>query len=196
LEYTGRITFKGQNQYSHVPLWEYEQKIENNNFISQLDPTGENPPTRPILRKEAEKEAFRVWSLRNKEEKNGVYWISRPSRWTPVPETTLETLNEKYQASELEMKLYLLCCSYRDTCVSLGQNYKDIRFETIRDAFNLTKQTANDKKIRESLMFLKVLDLIDFEESYYVNSKLAKIPCFRLTEVRYYIDYVIREVKE
>ena len=30
-----------------------------------------------------------IWKKRNKEEENGVYYIRRPSPWTPIPEETL-----------------------------------------------------------------------------------------------------------
>lgn len=30
-----------------------------------------------------------IWKKRNKEEKNGVYYIKRPTPWTPIPEETL-----------------------------------------------------------------------------------------------------------
>lgn len=137
------------------------------------------------------KHTAEIWKLRSKEEKNGVYLIPRPNPYTPVPEDTLEKLNRDFSITELEMKIYLLCCSYRDTCAYKGFNYQPITFEQIRDVFNLVQESETNNNIRRALYLFKGLGLIDFIEGSYANSKGAKIPCFKLIEVNYYINYSI-----
>lgn len=140
-------------------------------------------------RKAAEKHSAEIWKLRNKEEKKCYYYIPRPSPFTKIPEETIQKLNEQFEATEQELKIYYLCCSYRDLCCYHKQQYKSICFESLRDLFKLSKNTYNDGTIRKSLTFLKGLGLINFYETQTLNSKKQPIPCFHLTDVNYYINY-------
>lgn len=138
-----------------------------------------------------------IWKKRNKEEKNGVYYIPRPNRWMPIPEVTLEKLNETFGCSELELKIYLLCCSYKDMCDYSGAPMKIITFENIRDALKIKKKDGNiNKEIRRALLFLKGIGLIDYQEQSLSNLKGARIPCFKLKQVNYYINYTIQKLEE
>lgn len=131
-----------------------------------------------------------IWKKRSKEEKEGVYYIPRPHIWTPVPEDTLKLLNEDFECSELELKLYLLCCNYRDLCILEHKSYKMITFEQIRDSLKLKNTSGStNREIRRALMFLKTIGLLEYTESAGVNRKLAKIPAFKISEVNYYINY-------
>lgn len=137
-----------------------------------------------------------IWKRRNKNEKDGVYYIPRPNQWTPIPEETLETLNEFFECSELEIKLYLACCSYGDLCAYRGETRKVITFEGIKDVLNLKDNShVPNQAIRRALCFLKAIGLIEFTEAMGVNRKGAKIPSFILTKINYYIDYKIEEIK-
>lgn len=157
----------------------------------------EDYDTAPAYRKACVAEAKRVWSLRYKNEKEGVYHIPRPNPYIPIPEQTLLSLNETFQCSELELKLYLLCCNYRDECEYRGIKYKAITFEKIRDTFGIKNSSSNaDKTIRRALLFLKAINLIDFTEGKTINRKNASIPCFKLHGVQYYINYKIEDVKK
>lgn len=176
LEKAGLIRFKGKNKFD---------TIDKNDFKHISDYSAA-----------VAKHAAEVWKVRNKEEKDAVYLIPRPTPYTPVPEVTLEKLNKDFQVSELEMKIYLLCCSYRDTCVYKGLSYKAITFEQIRDAFNLNSELKTNKNIKRALYLFKGIGLIDFEEGSYDNLKGAKIPCFKLLEVGYYINYDIKDLKK
>lgn len=140
-------------------------------------------------RKIVEKHSAEVWKNRNKEEKKCYYYIPRPNPFTKIPEETLSQLNEQFSATELELKIYYLCCSYRDICCYEGTQYKAISFESLREIFNLSKNTYNDSAIRRALVFLKGLNLISFYETSVPNLKGAKIPSFHLTDVNYYINY-------
>lgn len=77
-----------------------------------------------ITNAQIKKMVFDVWKKRNKEEKNAVYYIPRPVPYTPVPEETLEVLNTVFNATEMEIKIYLFCCVYRDECVQRGLAFK------------------------------------------------------------------------
>lgn len=128
-----------------------------------------------------------VWKERNKKEKEGVYYISRPNPYTPVPEITLQRLNEDFSATELELKLYLICCAYRDNCVKMNQKYKLMRLQDFRDVLGKTLTNRNDNEIKKALIFLRGIGLIDFVEKKGVNSKGAMVVAFKITDVNYYI---------
>lgn len=133
------------------------------------------------------KNAKEVWKKRNTE-KTSVYIIPRPTPWTPIPEITLEKLNKDFEVSELELKIYLICCSIRDLCVRENQSYKTLTLEDFRDFLGVALHQDIDAKIRHALYFYKGIGLLEFEECYYSNSRGAKIPVFKISEVYYYID--------
>lgn len=116
-------------------------------------------------------EAARVWKTRNKREKDGVYHIPRPNPYTPIPESTLDKLNTVFETTELEMKIYTLCCRYRDVCVQLEQGFKTLTYEQLRESLGYTQQSVNNGAIRRALYFLKGIGLLEFEEQQYTNSR-------------------------
>lgn len=133
-----------------------------------------------------------IWKKRNKEDKNGVYHIPRPDPWTIVPEETLEFLNQKMNCSELEIKLYLWCVTYTDYCNIKAQNYKAVRFEDVREDLGIKKTGSTiNNEIRKTLILLKGLGLLDFQEQECYNSKGVKIPNFLIKTIGFYIDYNI-----
>jgi hypothetical protein len=97
LEKRGLIEYKGEHKFSSA--------IAKRGFENSKD-----------YRIAAMKNAKEVWALRNKE-KSSAYIIPRPNPWTPVPEVTLEKLNKDFEISEMELKIYLICCSIRDLCI-------------------------------------------------------------------------------
>lgn len=165
--------------------------------INEYDKNGKLKYSKPQLRAEKLKEAKRVWALRTKHEKDGVYLIPRPNPFTPVPEETLLKLNETLDCSELELKLYYTCCRYQDEVNYRGLRYKPISFELIRDTFKI-KDTGSgaNRTIHRALCYLKAVGLIDFEEYFSSNSKGRQIRSFKLRDVQKYINYQVREVKE
>lgn len=184
LEIEGLIQYRGdsENLFNRLYEHEYSNKTE--------------------FRKAKEDEIRRVWKNRNKAD---YYYIPRPNPYTPIPEQTLEILNraatvdEKnkndFCFSELGMKIYILCCIYRDIQV---ENYngkpKILTFETLREELGI-KDSGNtyNKKIKQMLIFLRGLGLVDFELSYYMNSKGAKIECFSVQNVNYYVDIEVHK---
>jgi len=94
----------------------------------------------------------------------------------------------------LELKIYLLCCSYRDTCVNENRSFKVLTFEKIRDTIKMTLDAKNNAAIRGALAFLYGVGLIDYTEGAIDNRKGGKIPCFKLKEVYYYISDKNRNV--
>ncbi len=162
-------------------------------YVSLYDDNGDKL-TGKEFRKARLQEAKRVYGLRYKKEKTGVYLIPRPNPFIPIPEQTLEKLNEQFECSELELKLYMFCCSYHDTCLYKGQQYKKISFEMLREGLMKKDNSSNpNRQIRYALCFLKAIGLIDFIEGIDVNRKGAPVPSFKLKGVRYYVDYKIED---
>lgn len=146
----------------------------------------------PEYRKDLMEYTAKVWKLR-KQEKDAIYYIPRPNPYTPIPEETLDRLQQDFNVTELELKLYLLCCSYRDECEYYGKTYKAITFEQLRDILGYKLDSKTDADLRRGLAFLKGINLIDYHMGYYNNSKGAKIPCFKILEVDYYIGKQLNE---
>lgn len=178
LEHGYKIEYLGENKFNNKIIDEYLETCR--------DPMKQSK--RKEVREKLVKHCIEIWSLRKKE-KEAVYHIRRPHPYTPVPEETLMKLNKDFEASELEMKLYLLCCGYRDDCCYYGRKIKNITFEQIRDILELKQKNTTNKSIRQGLIFLSALGLLTFEEGYYANSKGGKIPCFKIFEVGYWIKY-------
>lgn len=200
LEYNGKINYKilkGDKEKLRLDttlfyLYDEASRAEDGKVVGEDEEGNKKIWTKAELRKAIEKYSAALWKERKKE-KDNIYFIPRPDQWTPIPEITLERLNEFFEATEMELKLYYLCCGYRDLCHVRGEATKSITFEKIRDAFGLSKQNANDVKIRRSLLFLRSLGLIDYVETFSSNSKGAKIPKFKIKEVNYYINYEVQE---
>lgn len=168
LEKRGLIKYRGEYQFN--------KELYQEDFNSSKE-----------YRLAAQTDACTVWKLRNKQEKDGVYHIPRPMPYTPVPEITLERLNKDFEITELELKLYLICCCYRDECIHNNKDFKVLTFENIRDILGAAKHFDNDNAIRRALVFLKGVGLIEYTEGQSINSKDAMIPVFKLKEVNYYI---------
>lgn len=135
-----------------------------------------------------------IWEKRNKEEKNGIYYIKRPTPWTPIPEETLQFLNEYMQCSEFELKIYLWCVSYNDIYNASAKALKPATFDDIRTelGFKNTSSLAN-AEIRRTLILLRGLGLLDFQECFTYNRKGVKIPNFLIKSIGYYVDYNLIE---
>lgn len=175
LEQNYLISYQGNDKFEYINENDYKTKAEYSKAIQE--------------------EAIRVWKIRN-ENKNTYYRIPVPSPFTKIPEVTLFKLNQEYKANELEMKLYVLCCHYRDFCLQYKKAYKALTYEHIRDCFDITDDSRNNSAIRKALYFLKGIGLINFTEGEYFNAKGAKIPSFKLTDVEYYIEFNYEDFKK
>ena len=177
LEMEGLVQFRGKEKFTR--LYKEDFTKENKNGEKVIDKTS--------FRKAKEQEAFKTWKTRDKK---SYYHIPRPERYTPIPEITLEKLNKVYELEEIELKVYVLCCAYRDIQVELyGGLDKKVKFEDMRDALGIkdTSSTAN-KTLKKIFYFLRGLGLLNFEMGYYYNSRGAKIESFKLKEVNYYVN--------
>lgn len=108
LEEHGLIRYCGENKFNFLNANEYNTSTE--------------------YRLAAIKYASEVWKSRKKEP-NSVYHIPRPIPYTPVPEITLQRLNNDFKITELELSIYLFLCKYRDECVINSKNFKAITYE-------------------------------------------------------------------
>ena len=185
VEYTGEI--KQLSEEENVVAWnKVQEKIKSRATKSE----------QAKARIEAQIYGAAIWKKRNKEEKNGVYYIRRPSPWTPIPEETLQFLNEYMQCSEVELKIYLWCVSYNDICNANAQAVKAVTFDDIRTELDFKKTGgAMNAEIRRTLILLQGLGLLDFQEYYAYNRKGVKIPSFLIKAIGYYVDYDIIENK-
>lgn len=183
LELQGLVRFRGDREFSF-------NYINQDDFIkggTNIDKKG--------FREAKQKEVFNKWKLRPK---NSYYYIPRPDTFTPIPEITLHKLNSIFELTEFELKLYIICCSFRDLQVAcFNGKTKKLKFEEIKDILDLKDNSSNlNKKIKKTLYLLKGMGLIEFELGYYINSRGAKIDCVNLTEVNYYVKYEEIEWKE
>jgi len=65
----------------------------------------------------------------------------------------------------------------------------------IKNSFDVKGEGSSvNRVIRRALLFLRSLGLITYEERLINNLKGAAIPCFKLQDVGYYIDYNITEI--
>lgn len=194
----------------------YLYQLERNHLITYRGQQGVDEEEYLKIRKECEEEyekkektpktlettitnkiAIENWNRRNKKEKDGIYFIPRPYRWTPIPEITLEKLNQEFQCTELELKLFILCSSYRDKCVNEGKSFHSLTFEGVKNALQIKKTgSIPDREIRSALFFLQSLGLIEFKETCYPNLHGKSIPSFQISEVNYYINYTIDFVEQ
>lgn len=191
---------------SYLYLLEHSQMVEYRGGVKELTEEEEEPIFKKLegLDKNSDKYKTQlsylygaaIWKKRNKEEKNGYYYIKRPDPWTPIPEGTIQDLNEHFACTELELKLYIACVGYQDLCCHQGKNFKNITFAGVREAFGYSKKSATDAMIRRALMFLKELGLINYQEILLVNQKNAPIPAFKINKVEYYIEYEIQTLKD
>lgn len=168
LESNGLIEYRGENKFNFYKYRETDfEKFS-------------------LYRKAIEKYAAEVWKERKKE-RDAIYFIPRPMPYTPVPEITLTQLNEDFNVSELELDIYLFLCKYRDECVKNHKNYKVMTFENFRDILGKKQDNTTNQSIRNALSFLEKIKLITFTLGFIANTKGAKIPCFKITDVGYYI---------
>lgn len=186
LEHNGMISYQGNCRYlTGEEQEEILEKIKNEKSEKVRN------------RKYCELYGAAIWKKRSKTEKDGVYYIPRPNKWTPIPEITLQQLNENFECSELELKLYLLCCSYRDMYVFENKSFKSITFEMVRNSLKIKKSSSEiNREIRRALLFLKGIGLLEYTEGQINNLKGGAIPCFKINEVNYYINYTIETVKQ
>ena len=177
LEMAGLVKFKGKEQF---------KRFYSEDFLKE-NKSGDLIIDRTALRKAKESEAFSVWKMRDKK---AYYHIPRPERFTPIPEITLEKLNSVYELDELELKIYIMCCTYRDIQVELYNGVdKKISFEQLRDSLGLKDNGSTiNRKIKKTFYFLRGLGLMDFEMGSYYNSRGNKIECFNLKQVNYYVN--------
>ena len=178
LEMNNLIQYSGEKRFKHFDEEDYYEK---------------NGKLSPKYRLDLIKYVSGVWQERKKE-KDSIYYIPRPNPYTPIPEETLEKLQEDFNITELELKIYNLCCSYRDDCNYYGKKYKTFTFEQLRDVLNYKLENRTDAELRRALVFLSGVGLISYQTSYFNNSKGAKIPCFKIEEVNYYIGSKLNEV--
>ena len=121
-------------------------------------------------------ESFRVWKERNKKEKEGIYHIPQFSPCLLIPEAILKKLQP---ASELDLKLYMVCC-----CYQLEQDNQRLTLEQFRKILGCTQNTVNNNAIRQSFCSLQEKDLFEFKEQQYTNSRGTKIPCFKIKGIQ------------
>lgn len=133
-----------------------------------------------------------AWKLRIKN-KNEYYRIPRPPIFRVIPEETLCQLNEKFAATEQELKLYMFLLNYQEMAIISNRQQWSFTYEDIRAVLGLTKQTFNNQNINRGLIFLRALGLIDFKIGRSYNSKGAEMPVFVLSQANFYISCDLKD---
>ena len=201
LENAGLISYMGVNMHERTlefDRYHGDNEIYEEDFIiykdgvPKLDKDGHPKIDKVAFRKAKESRAFEIWKNRNKK---GVYYIPRPNPYTPIPEETLEKLISIFELDEQELKTYIMCCIFRDVQVEhYGGKSKVLKYEDLRETLGKRGNISyTDSKIKRTLYLLKGLGLINFDDGFCYNQKGAKIPCFILTYVGYYVAYEEKE---
>lgn len=139
-----------------------------------------------------EKEKFEVWKklwTYRKSKPNIKYVTYAGNEYRCIPQETLEWLSDNIYIDEQTMKIYQFLLSYREVGAQ-GIAYKlPFSLQDIRNFLGKTNNVSNNKVIMESLFWLKYYELIFIQDSFYINSKGAKIASFNLINVEFYPNF-------
>lgn len=205
LECNNLVQFRGNEHFRKIEfLLEEETDKRVNELLKNKPELSEEQAKEIVLEKKftkseiralKEKEAFSVWKKR---EKSDYYRIPRAESYTPIPEITLEKLNKDFEVDEMEMKVYILLCHLRDVHSEYSPNpTAQVTFESLREILGLKdNSSATNRTLKRIFYFLMGIGLIDFEIGYYYNTKGAKIECFVLKEVNYFVTDNKKELRE
>ena len=132
------------------------------------------------------------WKVRNKN-KESYYSIPCPTPYRKIPKETLKELNEELNVDELTLKIYLILLNYQEICILTGKNKKAFTYTDLRDILGYSSHHDTNKKLEAALLQLESLNLISIKTDKMLNKYGVSIPVFILEEVRFYIDYDIKD---
>lgn len=131
------------------------------------------------------------WKIRNKH-KDSYYEIPCPTPYRKIPKETLIELNEEKHADELTLKVYLILLNYQEISILNNKKTKAFTYTDLRDILGYKLHNDINKKLEEILNRLESWNLISIKTDRILNKYGVSIPVFILEEVRFYIDYNIK----
>lgn len=178
LEKDKMISYNGKTKIETIDVNEIKDEIKQEIKKNKIEILTEKAFETEVINRAC----IQLWNIRNKSEKQAEYYIKLPE-WS-IPEKTLFFLNEENKCSELELKLYFLCNNYNN---KKNEDFYFLTFKEIKEILQIKHTGSNSNKdIREALLFLKNLGLINFIEILTPNIHGKNIPCFKVQEVKYY----------
>lgn len=139
--------------------------------------------------------------MARKKYKAGFYKLPKDQTYKIIPRETINKIQNEFLVEERELKLYLLLANMQEHFCYLKPPERLFTIADLRILLKLSKTKANNKKIYESLCWLKELQLIDYSlNSEEINNLGEKELTFELKQVNYYTNggkaYQILQSKE
>lgn len=117
--------------------------------------------------------------------------ISSAHLYRTIPQDTLQQLNEVYNVNELTLTLYIVMINFQEQSITNERNYYRFTYKDLCYLYGYQLETATNKKFEAALLTLQSLGLIEIQRTHYTNSWGARINCFVLKHVNFFIDYDI-----
>lgn len=133
-------------------------------------------------------EDWKKYFMARKKYKAGFYKLPKNQTYKIIPRETIDKIQNDFLVEESELKLYLLLANMQEHFCYLKPPERLFTIPDLRILLKISKSKANNKKIFESLCWLKELDLIDYEISYETNNLGTKNTIFELKQVNFYTN--------
>ena len=131
------------------------------------------------------------WEQEFKERKKDgatYYSIPKPSPYRIMPRETLDKIQYYYAVSELELKLYLMLAEMQERFCYFQSCDRCFTIADLRGLLQLSKDASNNKAIIAGLMWLKKLNLIEYNITVETTNLGVKMSVFELKAVNYYTN--------
>lgn len=142
--------------------------------------------------KKAENEDFvdqKEWNkifMKRKSYSCGFYKIPKGEKYRIIPRETVDKIQNSFLVDETELKLYLLLANIQEHFCYLKPVERLLCLQDLRELLGLSKKVENNKKIINGLLWLKNLNLIEYELLEDKTNLSTKKYVFHLISVNYY----------
>lgn len=116
------------------------------------------------------------------------YTVLKATPYRIMPRETLNKIQYDYLVNEQELKLYLMLAEMQERFCYLDSCQRVFTIKDLRGLLKLTKNDSNNKAIINGLIWLKKLDLIDYDVEIEETNLNTKLSVFHLKAVNYYTN--------
>lgn len=134
---------------------------------------------------------FKEWKkyfMSRKKYKAGFYKLPKNQTYKIIPRETVDKIQNEFLVEERELKLYLLLANMQEHFCYLKPPERLFTIADLRILLKISKTKSNNKKIFESLCWLKELELIDYDYEVEINNLGEKETIFELKQVNFYTN--------